>query len=627
MNKLKLICTALWLAAATASAQQTGPVTEACHAATALMQPAEGYVFRPVPPASDAFWRDSVPEALRRSYITCGGEYAGQPWISLPATVFAQFKSTGNRTAYEALMFGKRRRLAALVMAEVAEGQGRFMNDIIDGLQSTLEETWWGLPAHYGKNIPVADDQNVDLFNAETAALVAWTSYVLADRIDAFSPLLRKRIDSEISRRILRPALQKKWWWKTAGMNWNPWISSNWLACVLFCEHDAQRRKEAITQIAAALDAFISAYPADGGCDEGPGYWDRAAASLADCLMLLREASAGAVDLSRNAKIAAMGSYIYKMYIGNGYCVNFADAHDNRMVQQLNAVYPFGRYLHDRTMTRFAAYTAQQQQFADSAAAIYLRSGNWPVLGRELMMLRHVGSMLDETPEEPAAADMWLPDLQIMTARRGSMFVAMKGGHNDESHNHNDVGSFIVYAGGEPLLIDPGVGEYTAQTFGKGRYDIWTMQSEYHNLPLINGVAQANGRSYAARAVKHADGRLTMDIAAAYTDSAAVRTWTRTVKATRSAVEITEDYALDSLKAPSRLMLMTTIRPETSVPGIVTLGKRRIIYPAGRIDVTTEDVSALMDPLLQGMWGNTLYRIVMTLRSPETTSRVTYKIE
>ena len=232
------------------------------------------------PKWGNTFWRDSVPESMRQSYIAFGEQYLGQQWYSLPASVFAEFKKTGNRTHYESILFEKRRQLAALVMAEIIEGKHRFTNDIINGLQSTLEETWWGLPAHYKTEMPRPDDQTVDLFNAETAALVAYTRYVMGDELNKFSPLLVQRIDSEISRRILQEAVMTKYWWKTAGMNWNPWICSNWLACVLFCEHNETRRQQAIDQINKAADAFMVAYPEDGGCDEGPHYWDRAAASL-----------------------------------------------------------------------------------------------------------------------------------------------------------------------------------------------------------------------------------------------------------------------------------------------------------------------------------------------------------
>ena len=131
-----------------------------------------------LPQGGDTFWRDSIPESMRQSYIAFGEQYLGKQWHSLPASVFAEYKKKGNRTRYEGLMFEKRRQLAALVLAEIIEGKHRFTNDIIDGLQSTLEETWWGLPAHYGTEMPRTDDQNVDLFNVSTRKSVA-ASYSL----------------------------------------------------------------------------------------------------------------------------------------------------------------------------------------------------------------------------------------------------------------------------------------------------------------------------------------------------------------------------------------------------------------------------------------------------------------
>ena len=117
-----------------------------------------------LPQWGDTFWRDSIPKTMRQSYIAFGEQYLNKEWNSLPVSAFAEYKKTGNRTHYEGLMFEKRRQLAALVMAELIEGQHRFMPDIINGLQSTLEETWWGLPAHYKTEVPRTEDQTVDLF-------------------------------------------------------------------------------------------------------------------------------------------------------------------------------------------------------------------------------------------------------------------------------------------------------------------------------------------------------------------------------------------------------------------------------------------------------------------------------
>ena len=567
-----------------------------------------------LPQAGDAFWRDSIPTEMRQSYISYGNQYAGKPWTVLPWTVFAENKITGNRVNYEGLCFEKRRQLAALVMAEIMEGRGRFISDIINGLGSFCEETWWGIPAHYSKPIPLTELQEVDLFNAETASLVVWTRYMLEKQLDVFSSALCQRIDREIERRILQPAVEKDYWWKTAGMNWNPWICSNWLACVLICEKDEARKAEAIRQIRQAIRAFIDAYPEDGGCDEGPGYWDRAAASMFEILRLLPD---DANFSGMFGKIQRMAAYAYKTYIGNDYCVCFADAHENKAAQQVNIVYPFGLWLNDQTMRAFGAYLGQRKQVLSNPAALFDKSGNFPTLGRELFFLRHIREFMAEQPHEPLLKDVWLPDLQIMTARRGNLYVAMKGGHNGESHNHNDVGSFIVYSNSEPLFVDPAVGEYIAQTFGKGRYDIWTMQSQFHNLPQINGVDQKDGKSFAAKVVSHKNGQLTLDIAAAYPNEAAVKSWKRTVSARATGISVVEDYELDACRQPVRLMLMA----------LSPTALQHLHYDKRQLEVTVEDISNKLDPVLQKMWGQQMFRIILTVKSAKLKDQIKYTIK
>lgn len=584
--------------------------------------------------AQAATLRDSIPQVMLDSYIHYGEQYLGKPWNALPTTVFSRFKKDGNRTEYEGINFERRRQFAALVMAEIAEGKNRFMPDIINGFNVMMEETWWGIPAHYGSPVPMHDVQTVDLFNAETAGLMAWAGKELKPQLDRFSPNICKRLQGEIERRILRPVLAEKYWWKTAGMNWNPWICSNWLTCVMLYEKDEARKTQAINQIKGCIRAFINAYPDDGGCDEGTGYWDRAAASLFECMHWLQEAGIHIDDEEvLMPKIARMGSYIYKMYIGNDYCVNFADAHENKSVVQLNVLYPFALYLNDREMREFAAYMAKQKDFWNNPAALYDKSGNFPTLGRELMLLRAVSSLRNETVRQPLT-ESWLPDLQIMTARSHpsaddakGLYLAMKGGHNDESHNHNDVGSFIVYADGNPLFIDPGVGEYTSQTFSKNRYDIWTMQSQYHNLPQINGTDQHDGKQFAAKVIAKNKRSLTLNIAGAYPKEAKVKSWLRTATLKGDAIQVTDKYELTALDSPTRLMLMTTLKPDASQKGIVKVGAHSLHFPAAKAEATVEVVDISGDPVLTHMWGGNLYRIILTMKKEALSNSISVSIK
>ena len=563
---------------------------------------------------------EKLPKEMRESYIRYGEKYLGRSWATLPVTVFARYKKDGNRAQYQDLYFARRKQLAALVMAEIVEGKDRFIPDIVDGLSVVMEETWWGIPAHYDYMVPRYDIQTVDLYNAETASLIAWTGNELKPQLDRFAPDIYKRMTSEIERRILRPVLGTKYWWKTAGMNWNPWICSNWLTCVLYYEQNADLKAQAIAEISKCLRAFIDAYPNDGGCDEGTGYWDRAPASLFECLSLMHEHGIRLPDEEKlAAKIANMGAYIYRMYIGNGHCVNFADAHQGENNVHLNVLYPFGQYLDDNVMKQFAAYIAEKENFWSNPAPLYERSGNFPTLGRELMLLRSIDALRKEKARQPLV-EAWLPNLQVMIARTHpqtdtpkGLFLAAKGGHNYENHNHNDVGSFIVYADAEPLIVDPGVGEYTSQTFSKNRYDIWMMQSQYHNLPQINGIDQHDGKRFAAKLVAKGNRSLTLDIAEAYPKEAHVKRWQRVLSIKDKAVVIDDNYELDTLCRPTRLMLMTPIRPNVAQPGIIKLGEHTIEYPSTLAEATSEEITLTNDRVMRRAWGEKLYRICLTM--------------
>ncbi|MCH3981743.1 MAG: heparinase II/III-family protein [Prevotella sp.] len=582
--------------------------------------------FYPVPQAGNAFWQRANLLQYRSSYIHDGELYLGKPWISLPAWEFARYKRDGNRSGYEAIYFRKRKQFAKLVLAEILEGKGRFLPDIVNGLQSTLEETWWGLPAHQANPYPVDDNQVVDLFNAETSSMIAWTKYMLEPQLDSISPLLCQRIDKEIKRRILIPALHENYWWKTAGMNWNPWICSNWLTCVLFCEGNRQEQVDAVCQIIDCMDHFIKAYPADGGCDEGAGYWDRASASLFECLNLLFKATNHKVDVRGNAKIEAMMSYIYKMYIGNGWFVDFADTHANRNLAQLNIVYPLSLAIPRPAMQAFVSSLFTDLQWKDHPSQCYENSGNWPTLGRELIFLSCIQKYGIPSYQKPKKQeDVWLNDLQIMALHRGRLFLAAKGGTNGESHNHNDVGSFIVYADNEPLLIDPAVGDYTSQTFSKRRYEIWTMQSAYHNLPTINGTMEKNGKEFGARNVMFKDGILTMDISQAYPKDAHVKKWVRTIRMGKK-VTITESYQLDRYAKPSTLTFMTPYKPDLSKQGTIRINGHALRYNQEQMEATVEDISGMLDATLSKMWGAHLYRILLTIKGKQLHNQLQYTV-
>ena len=580
--------------------------------------------WHPYPTIQDRADWEAVPQEIRAGFIREAQQYLGTTWERIPATVTLQYIRNGNRSNYDGMNTRQREKLATLVFAEVFENAGRFLDEIADGIWAICEQTFWGSTAHLGmqragNGLPDVTEPIVDLFAAETGALLAWTDYLLGERLDKASPLLRKRIRAEVDRRLLTPALERDdFWWMGFGErknvnNWNPWINSNWLAAALLLEADPGRRTRSVYKIMRSVDNFINIYPDDGASDEGPGYWGRAGASLFDNLELLGSATNGTVDLYRSPLVRNMGQYIYRVYIKDEYFVPMGDA-SAKITPDAELVYQYGKRIGDPVMQGFGALLAQRR-------GPYRPGSSSP--GRILPALRVASEIASAHVSEPLLGSVWLADLQLMAARSAAnsgvgLYVAAWGGHNAQSHNHNDVGNFIVYGDGTPVLIDVGVETYSAKTFSAQRYEIWTMQSAYHNLPTINGIMQGAGREFQAKDVSFGEtaNRVTFsaDIASAYPTEAAVRRWQRRVTLDRKAsvVQLEDRYELKEWKEPVRLSLMTSLRVDTSRPGEVRVGDHYVIaYDARTLSAAAEEIP-LSDEHLRSVWGDRVARLVLT---------------
>ncbi|MBM4028954.1 MAG: hypothetical protein FJ280_26690, partial [Planctomycetes bacterium] len=199
--------------------------------------------WRPWPKGSEREPWEALPAPMRKDLIANGEQHLGSQWPTLPATLFLEYARNGNRSRYEREHFARRNALTDLIVAECVEGEGRFLDDIANLVWAICEESFWGVSAHIGaqkagSGLPDPAEFIVDLFAAETGESLAWTYYLLGERLDRVSPMLRKRIGHEIDRRILTPCLERDdfgWMGFKGGRvnNWNPWCNSNWLACTL----------------------------------------------------------------------------------------------------------------------------------------------------------------------------------------------------------------------------------------------------------------------------------------------------------------------------------------------------------------------------------------------------------
>ena len=601
--------------------------------------------FVPFPKAGDKYWQKQVPVAMRNDYIRLGNLYQKKPWNAIPAETFAEFRTNGNRTRYEEASFGIRKQFVCLVMAEIMQGRGRYLSSIRKGLHYFIEkEPWWGIPVHYPKDHPEKDIQPVDLFNAETAGMLAWTLYMLEDEINRKEKELCDQVRSEIDHRFLKPVLNQPQGWKNNANNWNTWITSNWLETVLICESDAKQRDAAFKGVQQCLRTFMKGYPDDGGCEEGVSYWDCAGASFFESLYFMQFAPKQAVLTLTDAqkkKVENMGRFITTMYINDLTFVNFSDAQAQN-VPNINILFPYGAYLQNEQMMQLAAYVAKKYLYMQKPSTLFLKSGNYPKLGRELMLLSMLPQLQQTKAEQPKTEDAYLENSQIMVASNKNWFVAAKGGNNAESHNHNDIGNFIVYHNSQPVVIDLGCDTYTSKSFSNQRFELMNCRSAYHNVPIINGLEQKDGKKYRAEKVSHVFNEgvssLTLNLEKAYTDGAHVDKWQRTIALDREYnwVEVTEQYKLDSLQIEkdrlngqvfdNQIILMAYGKPVAQKAGRILLqgGMVRLEYDAQYLSASVEKVQ-MTDGIMKTQWKDNIYRIILRLNDNYPMAKVKYR--
>ncbi|WP_217594705.1 heparinase II/III family protein [Cohnella sp. GbtcB17] len=602
----------------------------------------------PFPKAEDRpSWESLLPDTRSR-WIALAERYADYDWPALKVEHYRAYWKSGELDTRSRAVFERRSVLGILAIAECIEDKGRFLDQVINGIFVVCEETTWVPPLHrlhtkenLQECMPDASDHLVELVTSTTSDLLLWIRYTMQSRLDAISPRICRRIADEVRTRLLIPYMKRDdYWWMgfKEGVrvnNWNPWCNSSALMGFLLLEEDPDRRAEAVYKIMRSLDAFVGTYSPDGCCDEGPGYWGPSGGGLYVALELLAAATGGTIDVFDEPLIRDIGNYIYKAHIHGRYFVDFADGDVKPLIGGA-VMYRYGKATKDLRLQNLGA------SLPEGEPVIHI----WFELYAQLYALFQERERLESAARAPYVRDAWLPSAQVMTARQreGSeegLFLAAKGGHNFESHNHNDVGSFMAFVDGRPLFVDLGTEEYTAQTFGPDRYSLWYLQSQYHNLPTVRGVLQRSGAEYRAKDAIYEtedandDGvsRLSLDIADAYPAEAGIRVWRRTFtldRAERPQIEIADRFELDNETSDLFYSLMTPCEPLPAADGTIRLeyapGRAAVLaFDRDHLEAVVEPISTMASRLIRN-WGERMYRIVLREKRPTRSGSRTIRI-
>ncbi len=594
--------------------------------------------------------------ALRKKeMISLAESYMPYSYPFIPATLFMDYYKTGNRVQFENAYMERRRKLNTFVLTECIENKGRFMDAIVDGIFLLCEESAWQLPPHntytrsFGENcLPDTTRPVLDLFACETGAQLAMIYSLMKNKLDEISEHICIRMEAEFLHRILYPYLNCHFWWMGREdepmNNWTIWCTQNILLTVFLISSKPSKykdgvwihsrddlteasisitnttgvenwqsiQKKVLLKASKSIDYFLKGYGEDGCCDEGAQYYRHAGLCLFHAMEVLNSITNQAFDFYGNSKIKNIAEYIYNVHVEDIYYINFADC--SPVAGRAGArEFLFAKHVNSPDMMKFAALDYKAS--ADK------------LLSEELNLFYRVQSLFanDEIEAYNTAVrllhkDIYYKSAGVFAVSDSTYFLAAKAGHNQDSHNHNDTGSFTVYKNSRPFLIDIGVETYSQKTFSPQRYEIWTMQSAYHNLPTINGVMQKNGREYCAKDVEVNldlnNPSIFMDIADAYPKEACIHKYLRKITLNKNKNIKIEDkftYSTEVESTNCTLSLMAYEKPEIE-NNIIIIGELGQIRVLGNASLAYEEIP-ITDTRLQLAWKHNIYRILINTDS------------
>ena len=586
--------------------------------------------FYPCPPITEREAWNDLRDSLKNQLIKNGEIYLNAAYPALTATAYMDFNRTGNRTRYEKLYRLRRLMLNNLVLAECVENKGRFLDDIINGIIAICEESAWQYPAHnaYSRHAPTHPLPDItapilDIFACETGALLAMVHFLLKDVLNAISPVILTRIEHELNERIFTPYLNTHFWWMNNGSgsirHWSGWCIQNILLTTFVTHQTDYLKTRVFKKSTEILDYFLNEYGDDGCCDEGPQYYRRTVLCLFNSIHILNSVTKGHFsELYTQPKIRNMADYINYVHVDGPYYINFSDCSAKAGSAGVRE-FLFGKATHNTNLMAFAAkdYQLSTNHLLSEEPNLFLRVQS--LFTDQEILNFDVRNILPK-------GELYYPSVGLFITRDSTFCLAAKAGNNHDSQNHNDTGSFILYKNGQPMFIDVGVESYTQKTFSPQRYDIWYMQSDYHNLPTLNGIMQYDGKDFMATEVEtdfsSEESFIEMELSTAYPEHGRVSSYKRRITLQKEKqVLINDRFEFPDEKADILLNFITYELPivKDQVIEIGTLGTLTFEGDVSHIEI---EVLPITDTLLKQCWAHDLYRIRLQLNSTEVTIKI-----
>lgn len=455
----------------------------------------------------------------------------------LTRELFDYFYETGSRKEYEAEYFKRRGALLMSALMSFIYGGGDYIKTLSETIELICDEFTWALPAHMSKDNP-RPDRVIDLFAAETGQALSEICDIMGDKLPSG---IRERIRTELERRIIRPFMEESFEWESFTHNWAAVCGGAVGMTFLYAFPDEFRYVE--DRINSAMQSYLSGFGDDGISPEGLGYWNYGFWYFTGFADLYKNRRG--IDIMDSEKVKRIAMCQQNLFLRGNSIISYSDC---GRYERFNS--GLAHYLRDRFGSEVKIIGNELSNGVDNCYRFLscLRSFIW--INEDLAGLN-----------EPQEKESYFDDAEWYVYRGDKFAFSAKSGNNGESHNHNDIGSFIIASDEGQLLADYGSGEYTHDYFTEKRYEHLCTSSRGHSVPIIDGKYQLAGAEFKGAVIKHGGGVFEADIARAY--GSAVKRLNRRFVISDNMVELTDSFEFDDDKTHDITeRFISVIKPE-----------------------------------------------------------------
>ena len=346
--------------------------------------------------------------------------------------------------------------------------------NLLESVWAYLNDYTWAPLGHYtehyyGKTPADFDFGLIDIFAASAALALAEIKSLFRDR---FPRLLIDRITYEIKRRTIEPYLSRRFFWESHDNNWTA-VCAGAVGSVLMYEAP-ELFFENQERLHSAMECYLASYKDDGMCVEGVGYWSFGFGFFATYAMLEREITKGEVDWFARPKVKEISKFIGKMFLQKNVMATYSDS-------GINSKYSVGL----PHMLR-SVYGDEVEKLPIEHGLVVEDNTHFNFALRSFLYYKA------ENNAEEMATDITYTAKNscYFTKRTPSYGFTVKGGNNGESHNHIDVGSFILARNNKQIIADIGAGPYEPGYHTSQRYTFFNPSAYAHSIPMLDGVGE-----------------------------------------------------------------------------------------------------------------------------------------